>query len=573
MQLSIRLTVHNAIESVLLILKALFSVAYWGLLAWLGTVIRADSDSLRDSVDLFDLFTTNPHADGDTGTVYSHNGCASVWEAFCSSISRSLALSLSHAHLNITVTHILESSRPGPTSSLLSHLTRSMQQSGVSRVASLMLWAAQCQGGSTGLSQRGMVEGSHQSRISSLAEYVVKTRLQTSLSLSSFLDCLRQLLRGQAHLEGDDDRDPSASLTKGLRDHQLCEKSHSCLEDLIGALKNPSASSDVDQCEEETQMQINQDRDLLVVFSEMLHAHGDGLADSGLTALQHRVAVLLRTSSAFNTHVKNQAATSSSSLSLSEEALRVSVTSPLLFLHLHRIAHLTDIVEMTKRIRDITTRPGDADSMYSGAGLAVRANYALADAIEEALSGIRAYASSLQYDVSSVLLQLSAEQVVSWSSVFEHAVEQQSFDEALGAVTRLIEIEQSYGTLFAARVAKVLEGFGVSGWRSALGSLVLHACTSGRLGWLCSLNDTWVRGVHVTGEIAQELDQLASSGRSHSSVDGIVSTSYYECSCVYALSRQNLHEAARISVLQAQTLDLQSPDSVTHTLPGAEQIR
>lgn len=195
MQLSIRLTVHNAIESVLLILKALFSVAYWGLLAWLGTVIRADSDSLRDSVDLFDLFTTNPHADGDTGTVYSHNGCASVWEAFCSSISRSLALSLSHAHLNITVTHILESSRPGPTSSLLSHLTRSMQQSGVSRVASLMLWAAQCQGGSTGLSQRGMVEGSHQSRISSLAEYVVKTRLQTSLSLSSFLDCLRSTLR------------------------------------------------------------------------------------------------------------------------------------------------------------------------------------------------------------------------------------------------------------------------------------------------------------------------------------------------------------------------------------------
>ena len=418
-------------------------------------------------MDLFDLFTTGPHTDGEAGAVRSHNGStaagyASVWEAFCSSISRSLALSSgSCGQLNTTVTHILKSSRPGPTSALLAHLTSSMQQSGVSRVSSLMLWGAQCQGGSInqslGVSQREVVEGSHRSRISSLAEYVVKTRFQTSLSLSSFLDCLRLLLRGQVDIEGDDGgpSPSSASLMKRLRSDLLSERSHSCLEDLIAALKNPSASFDVDLGEEEMQTDANDD--LLVVFSEMLHCHGDGRADSSLIALQHRVAVLLRTSTAFSTLVKNIAPSSSSSSSLSEEALRVSVTSPTLFLHLHRIAHLTDIVEMTKRIRDITTRPGDSDSIYSGAGLAVRANYALADAIEEALSGISSSAGSLQHDVSSVLLQLRADQVVCWSSVFEHAVQQQSFDEALGAVARLIEIEQSYDSLFAARVAKLLE--------------------------------------------------------------------------------------------------------------------
>lgn len=549
----------------------------------MGSVTCADSDSMRGAVDLFDLFVSNPHIDPNTDTVYSHDGIAaggfaSVWEAFCSSVSHSPALSTgSYGHVNATVTHVLRSSRPGPTCPLLAHLTHSMQYSGVSRVSSVMLWAAQCRGRPTceGEGEDGQLQGSHRSRISSLANYVVKTRLQTSLALSSFLDCLRQILRARVDSGGDDcdEHDSTAaSLTKRSRDDLLSQRAHSCLEDLIAAVKNPSASSDIDLGEED--MQADSDGGLLQAFSEMLHSHGDGHADGGLVSLQHRVAVLLKTSTAFRTHVKSLTVpTSHDSMSVSDEALRVSVMAPVHFLHLHRVAHLTDIVEMTKRIRDITRRPGDADRSHSGAALAVRANYALAHAIDEALSAIRASSSSPKYDVSAVLLQVSAEQVVCWSSVFEHAVEQQSFDEALGAVVRLIEIEHSYDATSAARVAKLLEGFGVSGWRSALESLVLHACINGRLGWLCSLNDMWVRDVHVTGEIAQELDQLASSGRSHSSVDGIVSTSYYECSCVYALSRQNLQKAARISVLQAQTLDLQCADSHTNELAGTEQIR
>jgi hypothetical protein len=146
---------------------------------------------------------------------------------------------------------------------------------------------------------------------------------------------------------------------------------------------------------------------------------------------------------------------------------------------------------------------------------------------------------------------LSAEQVVCWSRVFEHSIEQHSYDEALGAIVRLIELSHTYDNTIALRVKERLDTFGVSDWRASLCSLVMRACTTGKLGWLCSLDEMWVRDIHITGAISNELERLASS---ENSIDD-TSTSYYECSCVFALSRQNLQEAARMSVMHVQSQD------------------
>ena len=474
------------------------------------------------------------------------------------------------------VNHLLKVSRPSPTNALLHYLIRTTQHSAVSRLASLLLWGTQsldCR------SIKYCISGSQSSsldrreRIQSLADVVSIGRLQCSVALSAFLECFRQMLRGRTEAtRTDDDLENSSAATsqRQQRENRLPQKLVCCLEDLIIAIPSPasyyiSSTSKVDAHANRAEAS----KEFCSAFQELLMEPISRLpdhVDSGVTCLQKRLAVMYKSSNAFSSFVDEL---DGGSLNPNNGAVTACCTYPELFLHLHRIAHLSDIVQMTKRFRDVTVQPKSGDDKCYGAVLSIRANYALADAVDEVLSGLLFEVESQDSEGYTVQLYLSAEQVVCWSRIFEHAIVQLSFDEALGAIVRLIELEHSYDGIFAQRVKALLKSFGVAGWRVALGSMVLHVCTAGRLGWLCSMNDIWVKGEHISGAISRELERLSSSGNSN--LDIVGSASFYECSCVYALSRQNLQEAARMSVVQMQGIDRQqSGDTLSNATLGSE---
>ena len=538
-----------------------------------------DSQASLEAADLFDLFIFSPPEESPQGTsVLQTSKSTSLWTAFCSSSICSMEVPFTTAalqdSLDRAVTHLLIISRPSPTNALLQYLTRATQNSAVSRLASLLLWGTKslnCRGIKYNIGDSLSASMDRRERIQSLAEVVSIGRLQCSVALSAFLECFRQMLRGRVDVTSDDSESATAAALQRLqRENTLSQKLVCCLEDLIIAIPSPasyyiSSMSNLDgnaSRAETSQEFCSAFQELLMEPTSRLPDH----VDSGVTCLQKRLAVMYKSSNAFSSFVDEL---DGGSRNPHYGAVTACCTYPELFLHLHRIAHLSDIVQMTKRIRDVTVQPKSSDDKCYGAVLSIRANYALADAVDEVLSGMLFEQESQDSEGYTVQLHLSAEQVVCWSRIFEHAIVQHSFDEALGAIVRLIELEHSYDGIFAQRVKALLRSFGVAGWRVALGSMVLHVCTAGRLGWLCSLNDIWVKGEHISGAISKELERLSSSGNSN--LDIVGSASYYECSCVYALSRQNLQEAARMSVVQMQSIDRQqSGDMFAASTPGSE---
>ena len=563
------------------LLQALFSLAYWSLLWWLDTVCGSDSQATLDAADLFDLFVFSPLEERPQGMSLTQTSkSTSLWTDFCASSIDSIeapspTLSLQES-FEKAVSHILQTSRPSPTNALLQYLSRATQHSAVSRLASLLLWGTQsldCRSIKYCLSGSQTSSPDSRERIQSLTEVVSIGQLQCSVALSSFLECFRQMLKRRTDtISADDNTEnvPAATLQRQQRENVLPQKLVCCLEDLIIAIPSPasyyiSSSSNIDT----TSSRAEASQEFCSTFQELLNEPTSRLpdhVDSGVTCLQQRLAVMYKSSNAFSSFVDELDGGSSN---VHNGSVTACCTYPELFLHLHRIAHLSDIVQMTKRIRDVTVQPKSGDDKCHGAVLSIRANYALADAVDEVLSGLLFEVESQDSEGYTVQLHLSAEQVVCWSRIFEHAIVQLSFDEALGAIVRLIELEHSYDGMFAQRVKALLRSFGVAGWREALGSMVMHVCTSGRLGWLCSLNDIWVKGEHISGAISKELERLSSSGNSN--LDIVGAASYYECSCVYALSRQNLQEAARMSVVQMQSIDRQqSGEILSNAAPGSD---
>jgi hypothetical protein len=550
-------------------------MVYWSLLLWLNTVRCTDSTACLESADFFDLFVSTPQDDQTalrTLHIPSSSDRASVWDAFCAySMSNTVMVQgalADEGSMRHACAQLLKESRPSPTNALLSYLTRATQHSAVSRVSSVLLWGELFAG-------KGVIESSTcGSAMQSLADVIVRGRLQSSVAVASFLECFRQMLRGRINTGSEESSEASSERTS--KDILLTQMLDNCLEDLIIAVSSPPSNSMWDMMDSDAIMDTAESDDFHAQLMEGLNRHNEvspGHLDSSLLCLRDRLAVLHKSSNALAALVAGSRTDSRHAQAL---VTSFSCRSPELFLHLHRIAHLTDVVEITKRIRDVTLRPKDSTGICSGAALAIRANYALADAVDEALHSLTDPSDPQQSEELAVRLHLSVEQAVCWSRVFEHAVEQHSFDEALGAVLRLVELAHSYDASFALKVEELLKSSGVSGWRVALGSMVLHACTTGRLGWLCSLNDIWVRGLHISGAISEEIERLASSG--YSTSDGIASPSYYECSCVYALSRQNLQEAARMSVMQVQAVDRQQTghmlgDLQSGMVAGTAQIR
>ena len=562
--------------------QALYSMVYWGLLLWLDTIRSADNSITSESVDVFDLFLTSVDIkDEMQNSNSSYNtffGSLSLWESFCnySICSSHITFPLGvDSSLHLDSKKLVQTSRSSPINDFFQYLSLSSQHSAISRISSLFLWGNECIGkGRTKGRGKGLAgtindysicDIERRTRIENLANIVVHGRLRTSVALASFLECLRQILRCRF-----DTNCEEGTSSNNNRHNLLSKELYIRLEDLIMAVTSPSTNSTADLADlDDTVDDIDSNDEFHILFNEMLYnqidedrnrnrdgnSNGDGKVqlNSKIQCLHDRLCVMFKTSNAFIALIKER-----NHIMKDKEidaCVRCCCTSPELFLHLHLIAHLSDVVEMTKRIRDITMRPNDSDEKCYGAALAIRANYALADAVDDMLSALLPSNNYPMSEGLAVRLHMSAEQTICWSRVFEHAIEQLSFDEAFAAVVRLVKLSHNHEPSLSARVKDILDSFGASDWHAALESLVMHACTTGRLGWLCSLDDIWVSGVHISGLIADELAKLASSG--YSCMDGINSPSYYECACIYALSRQNLQEAARMSVVHIQTLNAQ----------------
>ena len=134
-------------------------------------------------------------------------------------------------------------------------------------------------------------------------------------------------------------------------------------------------------------------------------------------------------------------------------AVMTAITSyPSLFLKLHRLALLGEILEMTKRLSGwlslsvvagslqgpglgLAPGPGLGQGSEFGSGkgseigLTVRASYAYAESIDELLS-------SPHRLFHSVHVRLRVDQIMAWSRVFEYALNSQSLDEVSSLLPR-----------------------------------------------------------------------------------------------------------------------------------------
>jgi hypothetical protein len=148
---------------------------------------------------------------------------------------------------------------------------------------------------------------------------------------------------------------------------------HCKLEDLIASVYIPPSSSNIHDSSDSS-------CDLSVL--EQILSQREGL-NSNVKCLLQRLAVLLNTSDPFEALTSLNSSTGSTSLTAS---LLCGCKYSSIFLNFHRLAHLADIVEITKRVRGVTINPWNCKvGSGSRADLAIRANYALADAVDDTL--------------------------------------------------------------------------------------------------------------------------------------------------------------------------------------------
>lgn len=153
----------------------------------------------------------------------------------------------------------------------------------------------------------------------------------------------------------------------------------------------------------------------------------------------------------------------------------------------------------------------------------------------------------------------------SWSIVFEYALmHTNKYDQAFEAIMKLAELddlilvdESSSSSATSSSSSSRKETSSHSHWQDCLHTLVSHACTHGRLDWLCSIpadqriqsygsSDGSNQVVEVSDVVSTTLAMLANT----LAVDGST-VNYIECLYVFLLSRRNYRDAARVMYTHA----------------------
>jgi hypothetical protein len=208
-----------------------------------------------------------------------------------------------------------------------------------------------------------------------------------------------------------------------------------------------------------------------------------------------------------------------------------------------------------------------------GDSLALRGCYCTIDAIQT----IKTYLFSDFGDWKmspSLVNELDIEWAAVWSSVFKFALHSVLLDEALSAVLELIKLSRlSEGS--SSLLSMDSEHHDADDrWKSCLRALITKACSTGHLGWLCSLPET-VGGeagdsavIDLTSEIATQMEFLASSSdfadianlSSHAlEEDTPDAMSMYEYLGTFFMSKRDYSQCARVMYQFYGRLEVEGP--------------
>jgi hypothetical protein len=195
------------------------------------------------------------------------------------------------------------------------------------------------------------------------------------------------------------------------------------------------------------------------------------------------------------------------------------------------LAGVEDVLEMMDRSLSLLPRT-------LGAGLAQDGALLLVGRVSHVLDATQHCAPRPGLSANAMMTELHG----AWSRVFEYALlHGDRFSVALDALLHIAELEEQRlvdtSSLAAAGIT----------WRDALRALVSQACTSGALGWLCSIPEQQLQGfakqgVSLAEAISSTLDVLAATLDVPASAAAV---NYYECLFVYQLSRRDFQDGAR----------------------------
>jgi hypothetical protein len=238
------------------------------------------------------------------------------------------------------------------------------------------------------------------------------------------------------------------------------------------------------------------------------------------------------------------------------------------------ISHRSLAAELLKRSSAVLP-------VATGSPLLRQARLAVVEATQAALDWFEGESAGVPESLRARLSQrLRSDLLAARLQLFESALETDHVDEAFAAIVTVIEIEaellgENGDDLIAGSmdVSSSSPSSGPQKWRQCLAALVLHACDSGNLGFLCSLPDTWVGTVHLSAAVADELDRLATgSGVLEERLAGYyratdnanqptcetMEHSRYECLLVYQLHHSKFRQAS--VVMQSHASRLASQD-------------
>jgi hypothetical protein len=177
--------------------------------------------------------------------------------------------------------------------------------------------------------------------------------------------------------------------------------------------------------------------------------------------------------------------------------------------------------------------------------------------LENLLEHLGTTSSATNHPLPEAVLERSRVELLnSWVHFFEILIELGSFTEAFDAVIHIAEIESTIATTsrYANETYRCI-------WKDRLQSMVMHACSTGNLDWLCSLPDAWITAtqIPVSSAMIDEMVALAESKNGtgfwlpHDGIEGATiydavrswqKTTNYEALVTFFLLRQEFKEAA-----------------------------
>ena len=225
------------------------------------------------------------------------------------------------------------------------------------------------------------------------------------------------------------------------------------------------------------------------------------------------------------------------------------------------ISHVRDVLELLKRAR-VALRHD------TGASMSLHGGYMLMRMVKGTIENF----ADLMDDSAPIGNTLTADLMTAWGRIFNSALESHSLDQALSAVVRMVELEETLPLEYTAVAEMAPEKSVTQPWQACLRSLVTLACESGNLEWLCNMPEIKIGLVLMTECVCAELSRLAktrgysnalyptaTTSTSSSSPVGMIN--YAECLLCFHVTRASFREASRAMFTLANRGRVTNPGS------------